>query len=85
MMVSNVDKVKAEEIVASVAAARLCLFKQVAVKEGGDTSPSREGQCVECDMPGGCGEIGVEGTCHKGTTPPRHFGRLQAHPSRMSS
>ena len=84
-MVANIDKVKAEEIVASVAAARFCLLKQVAVKERCDSSPGRESQCVEGDMPRSSGEISVEGTCHKGSTPPRHSGRFQADPTRMCS
>ena len=42
VMVADIDKVKAEQIVASVAAARLGLLKQVAVKKRCDTSPGRE-------------------------------------------
>ena len=85
MMVADIDKVKAEQVIASVTAARFCLLEQVAVKEGGDPCPSGECECVEGDMPGGCGEVCVEGTGHKRPTPPRHSGGFQADAARMCS
>ena len=85
VMVANVDKVKAEEVVARVAAAGLRLLKQVAVKERGDPSPGGECECVECDVPSSRGEVGVEGTGDEGPAPPRHPGRFQANAARMCS
>jgi len=85
VMVANVDKVKAEQVVASVAAARFGLLKQVAVKERGDPRPGGECECVEGDVPGGRGEVCVEGTGNQGPTPPRHSGRFQADAARMCS
>ena len=74
-----------EKVVSSVAAARFRLLQQVAVKEGGDPSPGGERERVEGDMPGGGGEVGVEGACDERPTPPGHSGRLQADSTRMCS
>ena len=81
MMVADVDEIEAEEVVPSVAGARLGLLQQVAVKERGDAGPGREGEGVEGDVPGGCGEIGIAGTSDKGPPPPRHPRGFQADPT----
>ena len=85
VVVADVDKVKAEQVVAGVTGPRLSLLEQVAVEEGGDPSPGGERERVEGDMPGGGGEVGVEGACDERPTPPGHSGRLQADSTRVCS